>query len=76
MLVKDECWTFLLTNDRLEILIKWIYLSCSENSESGKPDRLSTFLSLWNVTQEMIDYIPKSKCSRATKEGLLDYLST
>ena len=76
MLLKDECWDFLLSNERLEIILKWIHISCSENCGSTMSDRLISFLSSWDVTQEMIDYIPLSKCSPAMKEALLDFLST
>lgn len=76
MLIKDECWKFLLSNNRLEILIKWICVATQDSNQfHGKIDRLVTFLSSWNVTQEMIDFIPQSECSPVTENCLLDCLS-
>lgn len=76
MLDKDEFWKYLISNDKLDILIKWAHVSCSKiNVEPDKTDRLTTFLSSWDITQNMIDSIPTSKCSLATKECLLDLLS-
>lgn len=76
MLEKVEFWRYLISNDKLEILIKWVQISCSDTkAEPEKHDRLTTFLSSWNITQDMIDYIPTSNCTVGTKECLLDYLS-
>ncbi|XP_052128728.1 spatacsin [Frankliniella occidentalis] len=74
MLNKADCWTYLLCRNQTDVLIKWIHAACSEHLESQQ-DRLTTFLSSWSLSQDMIDEIQNCACSVSTQEILLDYLS-
>ncbi|KAK3917365.1 Spatacsin [Frankliniella fusca] len=75
MLDKENCWSYLLCSNQVGKLIKWIDAACSEYTGLKQLDRLSTFLSSWNLTQSMIDEIQKCGCSIRTQETVLDYLS-